>query len=200
MYARLLFTFLLDILERLEEDPSEIIRGILIHQTRMMRNATLGPFEPQPFDPPRHIRLTAALLFSSLAITLAAALISILIKGWTQESRSSFKSIPDTMHRIVAREYRIQGIIRYNLLEIFMLLPLLIYASLFLFSCGLTVLLFTIHGPSAITTAVIMGAGALFYIVTLTLSIMDASALFQLHIPSRIYMTFSELIYSPAHQ
>ena len=103
LYAIVLSTFLLDTLKRLEENPPEIIRDIIIHQTRMMRNAALSPFEPQPFDPPRHIRLTAALLFSSLTITPVATLISILIKGCAQESRPSFKSSSDTMSQIQVR-------------------------------------------------------------------------------------------------
>jgi len=166
-------------LGRLEEDPSQTTRDILIYQTRMMRNATLGPYEPLPFEPPTSIVTVNILLFASLAILLVAAFISILVKGWTRELSRGLKSIPVMKERAVVREYRTQGFERYKFLQIVALPQLLIYISLILFSSGLLVLLLSIHRPSAIAIAVVLGAGVLFYDITLLLSIMDESAPFR---------------------
>ena len=179
LYAAFLSAFLVDALGRLQEDPTETTRDILMYQTRMMRNATLGPFEPAPFEPPAYVGLVNILLFASLAITVVAAFISMLVKGWIREFDRGLKSFPVMKNRAMIREYRAQGLVRYKLPQIVALLPLLIYTSLFLFFCGLIILLLFIHRLSAIAIMVIMAVGVLFYFITLSLSILDASAPFK---------------------
>jgi hypothetical protein len=199
LYAAFLSAFLIETLGRLEEDPAETTRDVLIHQTRMMRNTTLGPFEPQAFQPSESVVAVNVLLFASLAIILTAAFISILIKGWIRELDRGLKSISVMKDRAVVREYRTQGLERYKLPEIIALLPLLIYISLFLFSCGLAVFLFSIHRPSALTVAVVMGVGVLFYGITLSLSIVDGSAPFKSAISrlgSSIFRRFYTLLHT----
>jgi hypothetical protein len=193
LYAAFLSAFLIDMLSRLEEDPSETTRDVLIHQTRMMRNATLGPFEPRPFEPSDSVMAVNVLLFTSLATILMAAFISILVKGWIREMGRGLRSISVIKDRAIIREYRAQGFERYKLPQIVAFLPLLIYVSLFLFSCGLTVFLLSIHRPSAITIAVIMAVGVLFYGITLSLSILDASAPFRSPISRLGYLVFRGL-------
>jgi hypothetical protein len=179
LFAAFLSAFLIETLSRLEEDPAETTRDVLIHQTRMMRNTTLGPFEPQAFQPSDSVVVVHVLLFASLAIILMAAFMSILVKGWIRELDRGLKSISVMKDRAIVREYRTQGFERYKLPQIIALLPLLIYNSLFLFSCGLTVFLFSIHRSSALAIAVVMGVGVVFYSITLSLSIVDGSAPFK---------------------
>jgi hypothetical protein len=179
LFAAFLSAFLIETLSRLEEDPAETTRDVLIHQTRMMRNTTLGPFEPQAFQPSDSVVVVNVLLFASLAIILMAAFMSILVKGWIRELDRGLKSISVMKDRAIVREYRTQGFERYKLPQIIALLPLLIYNSLFLFSCGLTVFLFSIHRSSALAIAVVMGVGVVFYSITLSLSIVDGSAPFK---------------------
>ena len=179
LYAAFLSAFLINTLGRLEENPLDTIRDALVHQTRMMRNATLGPFEPQPFKPSHNVVVVNILLFVSLVIILIGAFVSMLVKGWIRELDRGLKSIPAMKDRATVREYRTQGFERYRLPQIVVLLPLLIYISLILFYGGLVVLLLSIHPPSAIAIAVVIGAGAVLYTTTLSLSILDASAPFK---------------------
>jgi hypothetical protein len=179
LFATFLSAFLIETLGRLEENPAETTRDVLIHQTRMMRNSTLGPFEPQAFQPSDSVVAVNVLLFASLAIILMAAFISILVKGWIREFDRGLKSISVMKDRAVVQQYRTQGLERYKLPEIAAFLPLLIYISLFLFSCGLTVFLLSIHWTAAVTIAVVMGVVVLFYGTTLSLSIVDGSAPFK---------------------
>jgi hypothetical protein len=145
----------------------------------MMRNTTLSPFEPQAFQLSDSIVAVNMLLFVSLVTILMAAFISILVKGWIRELDCSLRSISVMKDRAVVQESRTQGFEHYKLPEIIALLSLLIYISLFLFSCGLTVFLFSIHHPSALTIATVMGVVVLFYGITLSLSIVDGSAPFK---------------------
>ena len=178
LFAAFLSAFLIETLKRLEEDPSETTRDILIYQTLMMRNTTLGPFQPQPFEPPGHIVVVNILLFASLALILVAAFVSILVKGWIREFDRGLKDILNIKQRAIVREYRAQGFERYKLSQIIALLPLLIYSSLLLFSIGLVTFLLFIHRPSAIVMILILGVGVLFYVFTLITSILDPSAPF----------------------
>ena len=179
LYAAFLSAFLIHMLGRLEEDPSKTIRDVLIHQTMMIRNTSLGPYEPQPFEPSPSIVAVNILLFVGLEMVLIAAFLSMLIKSWIRELDHGLKSIPTMKDRATVREYRAQGFERYKLPQIVAFLPLLIYASLSSFSCGLVILLLSIYPPIAFAIAVTIGAGALLYISTLSLSIWDASAPFR---------------------
>ena len=154
-----------------------------------MRNTTLGPFQPQQFEPPEHIVVVNILLFASLALILVAAFVSILVKGWIREFDRGLKVILDMKQRAIVREYRAQGFERYKLSQIIALLPLLIYSSLLLFSGGLVTFLFFIHRPSAIVMILILGVGVLFYVFTLVTSILDPSAPF----PSPISRYFASI-------
>ena len=85
MFAGFLSAFLIELLGRLEQDPIDIIQDILIHQTQMMRNSTLGPYVPPEFSPPEHIVIVNALFYASLGVMLLAAFIAMLIKSWVRE-------------------------------------------------------------------------------------------------------------------
>ena len=120
-----------------------------------MCNTTLGPFEPQPFEPPPTVVVVNILLFLSLVIILIAVFISILVKVWIRVFDRGLKSIPVMKDRVTVREYRTQVFQRYQVSQIVALLPLLIYISLILFACGLVVLLRSVHPPSAIAIRIL---------------------------------------------
>ena len=147
MYAAFLSPFLISTLARLEENPLDTIRDIALYQTEIMRNNTLGPYEPQPFKPPAKMVVVNILLFMSVVITLMAGFLSMLAKSWIRELGRGLKSIP-VEERAKVREYRAQGVDRYTLPQIVAVLPFLVYAALVLFYCGLVILLLSIHPPT----------------------------------------------------
>lgn len=53
--ASFLSTFLIELLSSLQPDPMEAIQDILIRQTYMMRNSSVGSYVPPSFSPPCYI-------------------------------------------------------------------------------------------------------------------------------------------------
>jgi len=151
----------------------------MVYQTQMLRNATLAPYELEPFTPAPHIVATNILFFSSLAIVLVAAFVSMLVKGWVREFDRGLEGISELRRRAIVREYRVQGIERWKLSQIINFLPGLIYLSLLIFFVGLFIFLFDIQKASAIATLAIFALGVLFYVLTTAISIFNDAAPFR---------------------
>ena len=137
--AVFLSAFLIDALGHLQEDPTETTLDILIHQTRMMHNATLGPFEPLSLEPPAHVGLVNPSICKP-GVHARGRVHHCARQGWIQEFDRGLISILVMRNLAVIREYRAQGLERYKLPQIIALLPLLLYTSLVLFICGLIIL------------------------------------------------------------
>jgi Family of unknown function (DUF6535) len=157
----------------------DVVQDILIYQTHMMRNSSLGPYSPSEFSPPTDIIIVNALFYASLGIMLLAAFIAMLIKSWVREfdRHLSRMSIPE--QRAKTREFRNQGVLLWKLPEMVALLPFLIQLSLLLFSIGLVVFLFGISNISCGITTAILGIGVLFYAITTSISITVTSSPFR---------------------
>jgi hypothetical protein len=194
LFAGFLSTFLIELLGRLEQDPIDIIQDVLIYQTLMMRNSSLGPYVPPDFSPPEHIVIVNALFYASLGVMLLAAFIAMLIKSWVREFDRGLRAMSLPEQRAKTREFRFLGMERWKLPEMVGILPLLIQISLLLFSIGLVMFLFHISTPSFRVTTAIFGIGVLYYAMTTSISVFVTSSPF--HSPlSRTMAT----VYQTAH-
>jgi len=178
LFAGFISAFLIELLGRLEPDPMDIIQGVLIHQTQMMRNSSLGPYVPPVFSPPEHIVIVNALFYASLGVMLLAAFIAMLIKSWVREFDRGLGAMSLPEQRAKTREFRYPGMKRWKLPEMVGILPLLIQISLLLFSIGLILFLFHISTPSFRVTTAIFGIGVLYYAVTTSISVFVTSSPF----------------------
>ena len=170
--------FLIELLGRLEPDPLDTIQDVLIYQTQMMRNSSLGPYVPADFSPPEYIVLVNALFYASLGVMLLAAFIAMLIKSWVREFDRGLRAISIPEQRAKTREFRYLGMERWMLQEMVAMLPYLIQISLLLFAIGLVLFLFHISKPSFGVTTAIFGIGVLYYALTTTISIFVTSSPF----------------------
>jgi len=172
----------------------DIIQDVLIYQTQMMRNSSLGPYDPPDFSPPEYIVVVNALFYASLGVMLLAAFIAMLIKSWVREFDRGLRAMSLPEQRAKTREFRFLGMERWKLPEMVGILPLLIHISLLLFSIGLILFLFYISKPSFGVTTVIFGIGLLYYGTTMSISVFVTSSPF--HSPlSRTLAT----VYQRAH-
>ena len=178
LFAGFISTFLIELLGRLEPDPMDTIQDVLIYQTQMMRNSSLGPYVPPVFSPPEHIVIVNALFYASLGVMLLAAFIAMLIKSWVREFDRGLGAMSLPEQRAKTREFRYLGMRRWKLPEMVGILPLLIQISLLLFSIGLILFLFHISAPSFCVTTVIFGIGVLYYAVTTSISVFVTSSPF----------------------
>ena len=178
LFAGFLSAFLIELLNRLEPDPMDIIQDVLIHQTQMMRNSSLGPYVPADFSPPQYIVLVNALFYASLGVMILAAFVAMLIKSWVHEFDRGLRAISIPEQRAKTREFRYLGMERWKLHEMAAMLPSLIQISLLLFAIGLVLFLFHISTPSFGVTTAIFGIGVLYYATTTTISVFVTSSPF----------------------
>jgi hypothetical protein len=194
LFAGFLSTFLIELLGRLEQDPIDVIQDVLIYQTQMMRNSSLGPYVPPDFSPPEHIVVVNALFYASLGVMILAAFVAMLIKSWVREFDRGLRAMSLPEQRAKTREFRYLGMEHWKLSEMVGVLPLLIQISLLLFSIGLILFLFHISTPSFGVTTAIFGIGMLYYGMTTSISVFVTSSPF--HSPlSRAFAT----VYRRAH-
>jgi hypothetical protein len=178
LFAGFLSAFLIEFLSRLEPDPMNIIQDVLIHQTQMMRNSSLGPYVPPDFSPPEYIVVVNALFYASLCVMILAAFIAMLIKSWVREFDRGLRAMSLPEQRAKTREFRYLGMERWRLPETVAVLPLLIQISLLLFSIGLMIFLFHISKPSFGVTMAVFGVGVLYYTMTTFISVFATSSPF----------------------
>ena len=156
----------------------DIIQDVLIYQTQMMRNSSLGPYVPADFSPPDHIVVVNALFYASLGIMILAAFIAMLIKSWVHEFDRGLRAMSLPERRAKTHEFRYLGMEHWRLPEMVAILPSLIQVSLLLFAIGLVLFLFYISIPSFGVTTAIFGIGVLYYAITTSVSVFVASSPF----------------------
>ena len=156
----------------------DIIQDILIYQTQMMRNSSLGPYVPADFSPPEYIVVVNALFYASLGVMLLAAFIAMLIKSWVREFDRGLKAMSLPEQRAKTREFRYLGLEYWKLPEVVAILPMLIQVSLLLFDIGLVLFLFYKSTPSFGVTTAIFGFGVVYYIITASISVFATSSPF----------------------
>ncbi|KAM5541579.1 hypothetical protein V8D89_004769 [Ganoderma adspersum] len=107
-----------------------------------------------------------ALWFSSLICSLAAASISILVKQWLNEYKSGMASVSLEVARI--RQFRNDGLKKWRVQEVMMLLPILLQGALVLFLIGLILFLAPLDDTGAVTKAAIVLVSSLLFFLGLT--------------------------------
>jgi hypothetical protein len=193
LFTGFLSAFLVDLLNRLEPKPMDIIQDVLIYQTQMMRNLSLGPYDPPAFSPPDYIVVVSVFFYASLGVLLLAAFIILLIKSWLHEFDRGTSAIPSPEQRAKTREFRYLGTQSWKLPEIIEMLPLLIHLSLFLFSIGLVVLLFHINKPTFLVTTAVFGVGVFYYSTATCISVLVPAAPFRSPISRLLGMVYQSM-------
>jgi len=193
LFAGFLSAFLIELLGRLEQDPLDVIQDVLVYQTQMMRNSSLGPYVPADFSPPEHIVVVNALFYASLGFMVLAAFIAMLIKSWVREFDRGLRAMSIPEQRAKTREFRYLGMERWKLPEMVETLPLLIQMSLLLFSIGLVIFLFHISKPSFGVTTTILGVVILYYVMTTSISVVVSSSPFHSPLSRRLGKVYQRI-------
>jgi hypothetical protein len=193
LFAGFLSAFLIELLGRLEQDPLDIIQDVLVYQTQMMRNSSLGPYVPADFSPPEHIVVVNALFYASLGVIILAAFIAMLIKSWVREFDRGLRAMSIPEQRAKTREFRYLGMEYWKLPEMVGILPFLIQISLLLFAIGLVIFLFHISKPSCGVTTTIFGVGIFYYAMTTSISVVVTSSPFHSPLSRRLSKVYQRL-------
>ncbi|KAG8792315.1 hypothetical protein FRC12_006501 [Ceratobasidium sp. 428] len=177
LFSAVITAFLVESKNLLQQDPADASVALLLLIAQSQRRIELGsPGSPsdtglEPNIPQFKASTTArwinGIWFTSLVLSISAALVAMLSKEWLN---AFLISRPRHAHsHALDRQARLEGIKRWQTLYIIALLPSILHISLLLFSIGLVIYLWTLDWVIAIVLAVIVGATLLFYITTATL-------------------------------
>ena len=109
--------------------------------------------------------------FSSLILSLAAAVIGITVKQWIHEYLSGLWGTSREIARL--REYRLQGLTKWRVDMVVAVLPLLLQVALGLFLAGLLILLWNLHHTVACVASALVGTLVLFSVCTTVLPLLQ---------------------------
>ena len=178
LFAAFLSAFLVFTIPQLQPSSTDTTMDILIHISQQLSNATTPAYAPATFAVPSSVAAANVLFFLSLALVLTDAFLAMLVKSWLQEFDRAWRKCTVAHLRAQEREWRLQALERWRLVELVALLPVLIQTSFLFFCTGLVVLLYPIHLISALLFSLALVAGLSFYIFTTYVSTFDIYAPF----------------------
>ncbi|QRV93011.1 regulator of telomere elongation helicase 1 [Ceratobasidium sp. AG-Ba] len=182
LFSAILTAFIIESKSLLQEDASETTIVLLLAIAQSQQRVEQGnpkvfpPIERQSFSPTLSARCINGLWFTSLALSLSAALIAMLAKEWLAAFTAT-RPRPSHAHSMV-HQARLQGLIKWRAQNIIDLLPTMLHLSLLLFSLGLAVYLWTLDSGIAIAEVVITAATLFFYGTTAILAAIYSSCPF----------------------
>jgi hypothetical protein len=162
----------------LQENPAETTRDILYTISRQLANNSIPPFPQAEYETPQYAVIVNGLLFTSLSCSLIAALLAVLALQWVANYDMGLNT-SSARKRALQRHMRWMGIEKWKMGEVIASLPLLIFASLFLFFVGIAKWIWYLN--RAISAIVIggIGIGFLLYSITNFISIVKLDAPFR---------------------
>ncbi|KAG9086717.1 hypothetical protein FS749_003431 [Ceratobasidium sp. UAMH 11750] len=169
LFSAILTAFLIESKGLLQQDPADASAALLLliaqSQHRMelgIQPPALNEFPSSPtFTPLPSARWINGIWFTSLALSLSAALIAMLSKEWLTAYLSSRPR--HAYSHALLRQSRMEGLERWWALHFISLLPSLLHLSLLLFSVGLVIYLWMLDKAIASVIAGVIGLTAIFY-------------------------------------
>jgi hypothetical protein len=145
IFVAVLTAFIVESKNLLQQDPQDVLVDIFIEFTGQMANGTYHRLTRPTFDPPRYAIVINALLFASISLSLAAAMISVLALQWVNEYDSKLDT-SEFKKRALRRHWRFTGVEKWKMQGIIAALPVLLQPAPF--SKGYQITLTDIEHPA----------------------------------------------------
>lgn len=113
------------------------------------------------------------LWFAALSFSLAAVLVAMLAKQWLDAYMSAQKASP--RESASERQGRFDGLHKWSLPHIMVLLPALLHISLFLFLVGLIIYMWQLDSKVSVATCLSLGVLFIFYFGSGAMAVFSAS-------------------------
>ncbi|TFK93325.1 hypothetical protein K466DRAFT_450960, partial [Polyporus arcularius HHB13444] len=147
----------------LQPEPADPTLAVLKQISAQLNGYTLTPpflnatnttgLTQVPFQAPASAVWLNSLRFSSLVFSFAAALLALFVKQWLYEGM-----VPGTSPESARlRQYRFNGLLKWRVGTVVVVLPILLQLASILFLAGLLVLLWTLHNIVAAIASVLVG-------------------------------------------
>ncbi|TRM67314.1 hypothetical protein BD626DRAFT_564286 [Schizophyllum amplum] len=203
LFSAVVTTFVVQSSTALRSDYAQISANLLVELIAIQRAWASG----LPIDsiPPSQVSIdvvTSSALdhwcngfwFTSLALSLSAALMAVLVKQWLQAYNSNVSGTPK--HQALVRQFRLLGVERWNVPLIVGLLPMLLHLSLLLFFVGLSLYVIALDTTIA---AVVIGIAATAYslfIVANILPMVDCQCPYKSPLSQLVYISLQYILNS----
>ncbi|KAH9954604.1 hypothetical protein BC827DRAFT_1158680 [Russula dissimulans] len=154
LFSATVAAFIIDGYKYLSRNPSDTTNQLLT-QISMQLSALAAGFEPPPpfalppFAVPAAMLHVNILWFLSLCLSVACALSATLVQQWARKYLLTTQLPSSPQRRARVRTYLFQGVLRFRLDTVANTVPLLLHASVFLFSTGLVEFLFQVNNALA---------------------------------------------------
>lgn len=166
----MLTSFIIEVYQGLKDDNAATSAMIL----RRISMQLEGPSASLVALPPAQAQVSATIIvvnilwFSSLILSLFAALFGILVKQWLHVY-SQWSERAQPKNTLILRDFYQEGFLRWKVPQIIGALPVLLQAALLLFVVGLIAYLWTVnYAVAGVLSALVSGLVALA-IITITL-------------------------------
>ena len=138
-----------------------LIQGLVSHGTSFyippILNSTMSSIlDAQPFTPPASARWINALFFTSLVLSLAAALFGILAKQWLREYMQWNSPLATPRENVIIRQFRFEAWESWNAAATIAAVPALLEIAMILFLVGMIILLWTLDDVVAMVLTVVV--------------------------------------------
>ncbi|KAG8769722.1 hypothetical protein FRC20_010656 [Serendipita sp. 405] len=138
LFSAVLTAFVIESMKLLQEDPYELALGAFSAISHQLNN-TNNPVYTRPiFIVPKYAVTINGFFFASLICSLLSALAALLILQWIEAYKDKLTT-SNLKQRVLQRHLRYTGFLKWGVLELVAVLPLILLASVFLFLTGLTV-------------------------------------------------------------
>ncbi|KAF8750137.1 hypothetical protein RHS01_09503 [Rhizoctonia solani] len=173
LFSTISTAFILESTKDLKPDYAEVsahtLAAILaaVSSGALANSSDIPTMDQSDFSPSFAAIQVNILWFTSLSLSVAVALITIVAKDWCYQFMATRTGPALIQGR--RRQLRWEGIEQWRMREILNVLPLMMHAALLLFAVGLSLYLWDINPRVALPVVVTTVAVGVFYFVTLLL-------------------------------
>ncbi|KAF5353830.1 hypothetical protein D9758_010616 [Tetrapyrgos nigripes] len=195
LFSAVVTSFVISTVVNLQPDYTKITASLMLEQNLLLR--ATGNTTAQQSVPKASVDLDNAdvstkdlwingLFFASLSLSLATALLSVLVKQWLQAYTLSLPT-GNAQERAKIRQFRYLGFEKWKVPEIIGLLPIILHASLGLFMVGLSVYVSELHESLCWIVVSVTGISFLMYFGSIIIPVIHIQC------PYRVPILFSLL-------
>ncbi|KAF5333032.1 hypothetical protein D9758_017227 [Tetrapyrgos nigripes] len=171
LFSAVVTSFVISTVVNLQPDYAKITASLMLEQNQLLcaaRSTTTLQSVPQASvnldntDVSTKDLWINGLFFASLSLSLATALLSVLVKQWLQVNNFSLPT-GNAQERVKIHQFHYLGFEKWRVPEIIGLLPIILHASLGLFMVGLSVYVSGLHQSLCWIVVSVTGISFLMY-------------------------------------
>ncbi len=207
LFSAVVTTFVAQTSQSLQADFTEMSANLLFEMINIQRaiasGASLDTVAPSPLNPNiTFIALTTSvwvngLWFTSLALSLTTALVSVLVKQWLHHYIALPSGTP--RERCLLQQFRFAGLQKWHVLVIIGLLPVLMHTALAIFFVGLVIFLGPLQDSIAWVVGMVTVAAYMAYLMAHILPLFSPQCPYRTSLCDLLHVLYSYVMQYAQH-